>query len=95
MAKKYKSLQQLIDLLAETFTIVCMSEACILDTPVEEWPVVDALISFFSAGFPLEKSMKYADLRKPICFNDPKLQGILLDRREVRWQRSQQAKPRK
>ena len=45
----------------------------------QEWPECDALIAFFSKGFPLEKAQEYAALRKPLVFNDLKKQeGLLL-----------------
>jgi hypothetical protein len=64
-------------------SIVNFGDKVILDEPAESWPVVDVLISFFSAGFPLDKAISYANLRKPICVNDLGLQKVLWDRRAV------------
>lgn len=55
----------------------------LLDESPESWPVVDVLISFFSDGFPLDKAIAYADLRKPVLVNDLRLQKVLWDRRAV------------
>ena len=60
--------------------IITFSEAIILNEPVEEWPICQCLIAFFSMGFPLEKALAYAKLRKPLLINDLESQYNLLDR---------------
>lgn len=42
--------------------------------PVEEWPIVDCLISFHSKGFPLDKAISYANLRNPFIINNLPMQ---------------------
>lgn len=42
--------------------------------PVENWPICDCLISFHSKGFPLEKAIQYAQLRKPYVINNLHMQ---------------------
>lgn len=63
--------------------VVVFEESVILDEPVENWPVVDALIAFFSNGFPLEKAVQYEKITKPFMINDLQMQYVLQDRREV------------
>ncbi|KAG8470288.1 hypothetical protein KFE25_008709 [Diacronema lutheri] len=65
------------------FRVVYFEEAMILNKPVEEWPLCDALIAFFSSGFPLDKAIAYARLRKPFVFNDLDKQKWLFDRRKI------------
>ena len=60
--------------------IVVFSESVILNNPIEDWPICDCLIAFFSVGFPLDKAVKYAKLRKPMLINDLESQYDLLDR---------------
>ena len=60
--------------------IITFSEPMILNEPVEEWPICQCLIAFFSMGFPLEKALAYAKLRKPLLINDLESQYNLLDR---------------
>ena len=55
-------------------------ERVILDEPIEEWPLCDCLISFHSKGFPLDKAVQYAELRKPMLINDLYMQYSIMDR---------------
>ena len=57
--------------------------AVILNADVKDWPICDALIAFYSDGYPLEKAEAYAELRKPYVLNDLKMQRLLKDRRRV------------
>lgn len=59
---------------------ILFSDDTIHNSPIEDWPIVDCLVSFYSNGFPLQKAVKYAELRKPLILNDLKMQEYLLDR---------------
>ena len=54
----------------------------ILHAPVEEWRLCEALVAFFSTGFPLKKA-QVVELRRPLVFNDLHKQEMLFDRRLV------------
>ena len=43
----------------EEFKIIVFSEDLIFKTEIENWPIVDSLIIFFSDGFPYNKGLKY------------------------------------
>jgi inositol hexakisphosphate/diphosphoinositol-pentakisphosphate kinase len=86
MSKKARSapMTQLLDRLrGDEFEVIVFDEAQILDRPVEEWPECDALLAFYSNGFPLHKARAYAEIRKPFLFNDLAAQELLLDRAMV------------
>jgi inositol hexakisphosphate/diphosphoinositol-pentakisphosphate kinase len=68
----------------EVFEIVQFGDYMITNTPVEQWPICDVLIAFYSAGYPLDKAERYAELHPHIfVLNDLKMQRVLMDRRRV------------
>ena len=65
------------------FKVVYFGNDTLLNQPVEEWPLCEALIAFYSTGFPLQKAQEYVALRRPLVFNDLQKQELLFDRRET------------
>ncbi|KAH8869007.1 Inositol hexakisphosphate and diphosphoinositol-pentakisphosphate kinase 2 [Schistosoma japonicum] len=82
MSKPMKEILRRMDKF-QHIKIIIFDEKLILDSPIESWPVCDALVSFYSEGFPLKKAIAYSKLRKPYLVNDLESQYILMDRRRV------------
>jgi len=89
MDKKVKS-QPMIEILDRLraygeFEVIVFGNNLILDenVPVEEWPICDCLISFWSSKFPIERAVKYVELRKPFCVNDLPSQQVFRSRPAV------------
>lgn len=80
-----KPMQEILKRLRSTgnFDIIVFGDDCILNRAVEEWPVVDCLIAFYSDGFPLDKAEAYNELRKPFLINSLREQRWLQDRRKM------------
>ena len=69
----------------EEFKIIIFTEDIIFKQEIENWPIVDSLIIFFSDGFPYTKSLKYINFRKPFLVDDFEIQkGILEWRKSVK-----------
>lgn len=77
-----RPMQEILDRLRlfESLKVVVFDEATILHKTVQEWPLCDCLISFHSKGFPLDKAVEYAALRKPLVLNDLHMQYKIQDR---------------
>ncbi|XP_017760537.1 PREDICTED: inositol hexakisphosphate and diphosphoinositol-pentakisphosphate kinase [Eufriesea mexicana] len=87
MAKKSQSkpMKEILTRLEEFeyIKIVVFPEEVILKESVEDWPIIDCLISFHSKGFPLDKAINYASLRNPFIINNLPMQYDIQDRRRV------------
>jgi inositol-hexakisphosphate/diphosphoinositol-pentakisphosphate 1-kinase len=86
MDKKARSkpMKEILSRLPEDlFEIVVFGDDCILNQPVEAWPPVEVLITFFSNKFPTDKALQYIALRKPFLINDLSMEATLKDRRQV------------
>ena len=65
------------------FNIIIFQEDMIFRKKINEWPIVEVLITFYSDGFPFVKVKEYCEMRKPFLINDIKKQEILWDRKLV------------
>jgi len=81
---KSKAMNEILSRLdPKKFEVLIFGDKCILHEPPEKWPFCDALIAFYSTGFPLNKAEEYAALVKPYILNDLGMQRTLHDRRRV------------
>jgi inositol-hexakisphosphate/diphosphoinositol-pentakisphosphate 1-kinase len=68
---------------ASLFQVVFFGDDVIKNVDMEEWPICDVLIAFYSKGYPLNKVRNYVELRKQFILNDLEMQNLLKDRRRV------------
>jgi inositol hexakisphosphate/diphosphoinositol-pentakisphosphate kinase len=87
MKKKIHSphMQQILDFIKEfnDFDLIEFKEEMIFNEDVENWPIVESMIVFYSTGFPYSKVLKYINLRKPFLPNDFEIQKVFWDRIKV------------
>ena len=86
MDKKAKSkpMREILKRLPDQcFDIIIFGDDCILNKAVEDWPVVEVLIAFYSTNYPLSKAVEYVKLRNPFMINDLEMDATLKDRRKV------------
>ena len=74
MAKKTQSkpMREILSRLpGDAFEIIIFQEEVILEAAVEAWPVVECLVAFHSAGFPLDKAIpvSYTHLTLPTIYS--------------------------
>ena len=63
--------------------IIIFSKNTIFEKNIEDWPIIDVFLCFFSEGFPISKAEAYVELRKPYLINDVKQQKYLWDRQTI------------
>ena len=87
MAKKVSSkpMEEILSRLKilDYFEITIFQQDMILNSPIDEWPIVDCLISFYSKDFPLKKAQEYAYKYRPFLINDLEKQWDIMDRTKV------------
>ncbi|KIW71690.1 hypothetical protein PV04_03825 [Phialophora macrospora] len=81
-ARSRQSRQLLTRLLSPgELEVVVFGDKVILENDVEDWPLCDFFLAWYSDGFPVEKAIAYTRLRKPFVVNDLWMQSALWDRR--------------
>lgn len=66
------------------FVMVEFGDDVLLNKPIEEWPLCDTLIAFYSDGFPLQKAIEYSKMHpRMYLLNDLEVQNQMFDRRNV------------
>jgi hypothetical protein len=65
------------------YRVVFFGDSILLNDPPSSWPKCDALIAFFSKGYPLQKVKEYVKICKPYVLNDLDMQEVIQDRRRV------------
>jgi inositol hexakisphosphate/diphosphoinositol-pentakisphosphate kinase len=76
-------MSEILKRLPDCFEVIIFGDECILTKPVDQWPVVEILIAFYSTKFPTEKALDYVRLRKPYMINDLEMDMVMKDRRQV------------
>ena len=66
-----------------TYRVVFFGDTVLLEDSPTTWPLCDALIAFYSKGYPLQKVKEYVKICKPYVLNDLDMQEVIQDRRRV------------
>ncbi|KAF1744830.1 hypothetical protein MXB_3820, partial [Myxobolus squamalis] len=63
--------------------IIIIPDNIVRKYEVEKWPIVNIFLCFYAKGYPLDKAIKYVELRKPYVINEIYNQKVLFNRREI------------
>ena len=82
---KGKSFRKILDELDKygDMEFIVMTDKQIQEDPIDQWPVFDALITFYADGYPTDKVIEYVKKVNPILVNDPERHKWIFNRGKI------------
>ncbi|KAJ3425104.1 inositol hexakisphosphate and diphosphoinositol-pentakisphosphate kinase [Anaeramoeba flamelloides] len=68
---------------SDKIKLVIWTNDMIQNQTIENWPIVDGLITLYSSGYPVNKVISYVNRHRPYCCNNPEFFKAMTNRESI------------